>query len=361
MRRSLVALALALMLPMPALAGEVTVKPGESLSVIAERHGISLTRLMELNGIRDADLVQAGQVLRLPGGSSRSGSTGRGGTITVQPGETLSEIAERHGIELSQLMRLNGIRNADAVEAGQTLRVTAARPSPATAATSPAASTYPRGASSHVVRSGETLSTIASGYGISLSRLIALNAIEDPDHVETGVRLKLKGQPAAAPRPTPGAATRPAPRPGAGRTTTAAASAAAPSPARPSPRPPTGGATTPTATGSGGTGAASTTTAAATGSAPATAAAGTASGGATARPDWRTYGPLQINWAGWQSLGGSMVTPTLNAQGQSLYLAINCGARKLNATTSNGEWQTWGDPVTDYERQLLTDYCLSGS
>ena len=45
-----------------------------------------------------------------------------------------------------------------------------------------------------------------------------------------------------------------------------------------------------------------------------------------ARPDWRTYGPLQINWAGWQAMGGSMVAPTLNAQGQSLYVAVNCGA-----------------------------------
>ena len=49
MRRSLAALALALVLPLPALAGTITVKPGETLSEIADRLGISMKRLMELN------------------------------------------------------------------------------------------------------------------------------------------------------------------------------------------------------------------------------------------------------------------------------------------------------------------------
>ena len=79
------------------------------------------------------------------------------------------------------------------------------------------------------------------------------------------------------------------------------------------------------------------------------------------KPDWRTYGPLQIDWSGWQPMGGSMVAPTLNAQGQSLYLAINCGARKLNATTQAGDWKTWDDPSSDYELQLVNDYCRSRS
>jgi hypothetical protein len=79
-----------------------------------------------------------------------------------------------------------------------------------------------------------------------------------------------------------------------------------------------------------------------------------------ARADWRTYGPLQVNWAAWQSMGGSMVAPTLNAKGQALYVAVNCNARKINATTVSGQWQAWGDPSTDYEQQLIRDYCRSG-
>jgi hypothetical protein len=76
-----------------------------------------------------------------------------------------------------------------------------------------------------------------------------------------------------------------------------------------------------------------------------------------ASPDWRTYGPMQVNWAAWQPMGGSMVAPTLNGQGQTLYVAINCGARKLNATTASGEWQAWSDPSVEHEQQLVSDYC----
>ncbi|MFN7741237.1 MAG: LysM peptidoglycan-binding domain-containing protein, partial [Cyanobacteriota bacterium] len=54
------ALALALLLPLPGLAGEVVVKPGETLSEIADRYGVSVQRLMQLNGLKDAKDLWAG-------------------------------------------------------------------------------------------------------------------------------------------------------------------------------------------------------------------------------------------------------------------------------------------------------------
>ena len=80
-----------------------------------------------------------------------------------------------------------------------------------------------------------------------------------------------------------------------------------------------------------------------------------------ARPDWRTYGALQVNWAAWQPMGGSMVAPTLSREGQTLYVAINCSARKVNSTTPSGEWKSWNDPSGDDERQLVNDYCRTRS
>ena len=78
-----------------------------------------------------------------------------------------------------------------------------------------------------------------------------------------------------------------------------------------------------------------------------------------AKASWRTYGPLQVDWSNWQPMGGSLVAPTLNASGQPFYLAINCSARKLNATTANGDWKTWDDPTSDFEKKLVTDLCKS--
>lgn len=342
MRRPIVALALALVLPLPSLAGQVTVKEGETLSEIADRIGVPMGRLMQLNGISDPNLVEAGRVLRIPGASGgpapSRGATASGGMVTVQEGETLSEIAERHGMSTQRLMAINGISDADHVEAGRRLRVSGA----VTAAAKPAAAapSYRRGASEHVVRPGESLSTIADGYGVPLSRLVSINGIGDPDLVQAGTRLKLKGSPAptaAAPRPRPAATASSMPRP---QPKPAAVAVAAPRPTEttaPAARTtPAAAATTATAR-PGGTGLATTP--------------------ANGKPDWRTYGPLQVDWANWQPMGGSMVAPTLNGDGQSLYLAINCTARKINATSQAGQWKTWDDPQADFEQQLVNDLC----
>ena len=73
--------------------------------------------------------------------------------------------------------------------------------------------------------------------------------------------------------------------------------------------------------------------------------------------DWRTYGPLQVDWGNWQAMGGSQVVPTLNAQGQALYLAVNCSAKKINATGADGSWKTWEAPKNRFEKDLVKDRC----
>jgi LysM repeat protein len=371
---------------------------------------MSLNQLIALNGLSKADHVEVGQTLKVTGkvgSSSRSSGGGAvaNGRVTVREGDTLSEIANRQGMSLNQLIALNGLSRADHVEVGQTLKVTG---KVATAA--PASAPFRKGASSHVVRSGESLSEIADGYGVPMSRLVAINSIHDPDHVEVGTQLKLKGEPpaprpvqAAAPRPTPAPAPRerpvqaaaPRPEPAAAaevpkasqpvvtqatasrpiattttvaapiRTTPitstpiAAATAAAALPAAanrpvaaaipvatavPTPRPSTAVASiTPRPV------------------APQTAKPAPASSPATtvATSSWRRYGPLQVDWSNWQPMGGSLVAPILNAKGDTLYLAINCGARKMNATSAAGDWRTWDDPQADFERRLVNDLCSS--
>ena len=73
---------------------------------------------------------------------------------------------------------------------------------------------------------------------------------------------------------------------------------------------------------------------------------------------WRTYGPLQVDWSNWQSMGGSMVAPTLNSEGKPLYVAVNCSARKINVTSSDGAWKSWIAPQTNFEKDLVKDRCI---
>ena len=46
---------------------EYRVRSGETLSEIAERHGIGLSALLKFNGIGNPDLVYVGQLLKIPG------------------------------------------------------------------------------------------------------------------------------------------------------------------------------------------------------------------------------------------------------------------------------------------------------
>jgi len=325
MRRSFAALAL--LLPLPGMAAEqYVVKPGETLSEIAERHGVSTSTLMQLNGIRNADLVESGSRLRLPSSQPSAEARSGRGTYTVKPGETLSEIAESRGISLRRLMDLNGIQQADQVEAGSRLLL----PGGSSSSTAAKPAAVNRNAREHVVQPGETLSGIADRYGIPMSRLVASNAISTPNHLEAGTRLALRpaatsSQPSPAKAPTKSAA-RPAVRP------------AAPTAAKPVSQ----------------TAAKPVANAAAKPVSQAAASPRPAPGGA---PDWRSYGPLQVDFANWQPLGGSQVAPALNGGGQEIFLAVNCTARKLNTTGETGTWKSWDQPQGDFEERLILDAC----
>ena len=417
--------------------GSITVKPGETLSEIAERNGTSVERLMQLNGLRDAKDLQAGSRLQMPGGGGRAAATGRsvGGTApyTVKPGETLSELAERYGTSVDRLMQLNGLRDAKGLQAGSRLQVPGGGPS--RAATPPPPAPVNRNARQHQVKPGETLSEIADRYGVPLDRLIALNGLSNPNDLQVNTTLQLRSAPpapAARPKPkAPSVANKPVAKPAAkpavqtatkpvtpasAKPTTAATTATAtatakPPAATPAAKPAASAAATPPASAaarpsiSPAASAATTTSApsakpkpavtqapsatiasnsASTGSAApkattrpapqtatnatkpvltATASTATAKPAATpqpgkpATPDWRSYGPLQVDWANWQPMGGSYVAPTLNSEGQPLYLAINCHARRLNATGQSGTWKTWDAPQSEFEEQLITDLC----
>ncbi|WFO97831.1 N-acetylmuramoyl-L-alanine amidase [Bacillus subtilis] len=54
-----------------------TVKKGDTLSEIAEKTGVSVAKLQSYNGIKNANKISVGQVLKLKGGSSRPSSSGK--------------------------------------------------------------------------------------------------------------------------------------------------------------------------------------------------------------------------------------------------------------------------------------------
>jgi LysM repeat protein len=318
MRRSgFVVLALmALVLPISATAATVTVRSGETLTDIAYRSGVSVGTLIRLNNMTNGNYLRAGSQIQVPGPSVSAGK----GRHRVKKGETLSRIASQYKVSSRDMMAINGLRNANHVEVGQNLKLPsdAVLPKPGF---KPVAVTPIPGASEHTVAKGQTLTQIAKAYNFPISTLISINDLRNPNKVEVGTRLYLK-------QPTKVLATQSVP------------SKASPSQRKPVTSKPVRATVATTNTAK-----------------KVVSSATTAKTEMAKSADWRTYGPLQVNWANWQPMGGSQVVPTLNSQGQGLYLAVNCSAKKINATGVDGSWKLWAAPQSRFEKALVKDRC----
>ena len=348
MRRTLLTVLAAMALtPIASHGANVTVKSGETLSDIAARYGVSMNSLMRLNGIRNSDHVEAGQTLRLPG----SVAAGKG-RHRVQAGDTLSGIAAQFRVSERQLMALNGLSSPDHVEIGQTLKLPSnavlpqAKPK---AKTKPVPIQAKPNAISHTVARGQTLSQIAKAYDIPMTALISINAIENPNRVNIGTQLMLRSTESNTPVATSTTPTERQPlvtesqsveqKPAQVQPKTATVQPAAVKPATAKPATAKPKVVKPVTTAK-----ASQTTKTSVQPKPAS---------------WRTYGPLQVDWGNWQLMGGSDVAPTLNSDGQSLYVAVNCSAGKINATGANGMWKNWIAPQSEFEKSLVKDRCTA--
>jgi lipoprotein-anchoring transpeptidase ErfK/SrfK len=102
-------------------ARDYVVEPGDTLIGIAARHGVGVSQLARANGVRWNSWVYVGQRLTIPGSTSGSSQPSSSGVYTVRPGDTLTRIAVRHGVSVSQLAWANGLRWNSWVYIGQRL------------------------------------------------------------------------------------------------------------------------------------------------------------------------------------------------------------------------------------------------
>ncbi|WP_176466764.1 LysM peptidoglycan-binding domain-containing protein [Terribacillus saccharophilus] len=114
-----------------AAAGSYTVKKGDTLSKIAAANNTTVKALQDLNGIDDPNHIEAGQTIKLKGSSSKPAA---GGTYVVKKGDNLTKIAKAYGTTVKALQDLNGIKDPDLIKAGQKLKVTGSAPKKAAAA-----------------------------------------------------------------------------------------------------------------------------------------------------------------------------------------------------------------------------------
>jgi len=111
----------------------------------------------------------------------------------IAPGESLSTIASRYNTSVSTLMAMNGLSNPNRIRAGQNLRLPGNAQVAANAAT-PAVKAVPAPAgtsATYVVRSGDSLWSIARKFGVSQQQLLAWNRIGNKNHLRPGQTLKI--------------------------------------------------------------------------------------------------------------------------------------------------------------------------
>jgi LysM repeat protein len=115
-------------------------------------------------------------------------------THTVQPGETLFRIAVKNNLTVSQLQQANPqLGNGDLIHPGDVLKIpncngngtTSSNPPPS----EPSNMTAPSGGQVYTVQRGDTLTTIAQHFGVTVRAIQDANNISDPNRLSVGQQL----------------------------------------------------------------------------------------------------------------------------------------------------------------------------
>lgn len=153
-----------------------TVTSGDTLYGIANQYKVSVKALQQSNNLR-SPTIHPGQTLTIPGKGATSQTTSRA-IYTVRRGDTLSGIAKRYGTSVASLRTHNGLRNY-MLQPGQRLRIPGVGGYETTASA-------PQVTNQHTIRRGDTLSGIATRYGISLATLVRSNNLSTKSILHPG-------------------------------------------------------------------------------------------------------------------------------------------------------------------------------
>jgi LysM repeat protein len=129
-----------------------------------------------------------------PGTASAPAATGGGG-YRVQPGDSLSAIAARQGVSLSTLAAANGLKTDSWVIQGTTLKLPAPGSAPvAQAASAPAPAAgqgAPEAMGAYTVRPGDTLSGLAAASRVPAAQMAYMNGLNPNAQLVAGTLIKL--------------------------------------------------------------------------------------------------------------------------------------------------------------------------
>jgi LysM repeat protein len=186
------------------------VQRGETLYRIGLKYGVSTGDLAAANGLSNVNQVYAGQVLIIPSGGAQGENQPENqetppemdtetdsvvpaeGIHVVAQGETLYSISRKYDVSVAALADANSLINPAHITVGQQLRI------PGAPTASDIGYTPDEVTRTHVVASGETLTSIGARYGISPWVLAQVNNISNPSLLYAGQVLTIPADDALA-------------------------------------------------------------------------------------------------------------------------------------------------------------------
>jgi murein DD-endopeptidase MepM/ murein hydrolase activator NlpD len=114
-----------------------------------------------------------------------------GGSIIVEPGQTLYSIARANGMSVAALAAANGIHPPYSVRAGQRIRVPGVDEPKAVATYAPAQQNFSQKSSVHTVRSGETLFSLGRRYELHPYKIADFNGLSHDVSLGTGQKIRI--------------------------------------------------------------------------------------------------------------------------------------------------------------------------
>ncbi len=167
------------------------VQPGDTVSTVAEKFGVTSQELRQLN-LLSTDALQVGQVLRVPNtpGLQTSEATPAAPTgpfeYVVQEGDSLLSIALRFGVTTNDIIVANTLADPNSVFVGQELIIPGYQPEVPPTPVPPQPYEY-------VIQSGDTLFSIAQQFNVTAQTIVDANTLRDPDNLIQGQVLIIPG------------------------------------------------------------------------------------------------------------------------------------------------------------------------
>jgi len=187
-----------------AAPGVYRVVAGDTVSSIAGKYGLATASVLALNGLGWKSVIFPGQTLRLTKDGSTPAPAPSQATenqrYTIVSGDTVGAIAKKFGVSTKSVLSANGLSQTSIIYPGQTLSIPGMAPASFTPApvssvrpiAPPAASKTPV-TSSYTIMRGDTLSSIATKFGVSIQSILDSNGLGWSSIIYAGRTITIPG------------------------------------------------------------------------------------------------------------------------------------------------------------------------